>query len=134
MDGALDEDQVVVLVVGDEVDRILAVAPAVFEDLVAPRLQVAPDALRRLLIRRGPLFWLRPTPVASLVAQQLRRFPEVAREEAKPGGLEFSAHVRGSAGGKVLAALAAVRGSVRALNVQGSAGAVCGRQEGFWKR
>lgn len=44
---AADEDQVV-LFVGDEVDDVAAVRPALFEDLEASALEVAPDALHRL--------------------------------------------------------------------------------------
>lgn len=44
---AADEDQVV-LFVGDEVDGIAAVRSALFEDLEAPALEVALDALHRL--------------------------------------------------------------------------------------
>ena len=44
---AADEDQVV-LFVGDEVDGIAAVRPALFEDLEASALEVDPDALHCL--------------------------------------------------------------------------------------
>lgn len=65
VDLAADEDQLAVLVGGYEVDGVLAVVPAVFEDIEAPELQVASDRLRRLLIRRlhdDDLLWLPARP------------------------------------------------------------------------